>query len=102
MGCCSTIVGTPVVNNGRTGNPKQPGPAMVCATLRVKTTHGFEKDLWRQVLSLLVGPHVAVNVAVDQVKMLLREDLTVLFFYPCSRLHAQILISELISLVATR
>src|SRR5258708_10594300 len=30
---------------------------------------------------------ITINIAVDQVKMLLREELTVLFFCPCCCLH---------------
>src|SRR5215467_1212767 len=62
---------------------------MVHATLRIEGTHGFEKDLRRQVLSLLLVPHITVDIAIDQVEMLLREEFTVLCFCPCDRLHAQ-------------
>src|SRR5215467_565034 len=67
---------------------------MVHATLRIEGTHGFEKDLRRQVLSLLLVPHITVDIAVDQVEMLLREELAVLCFRPCNRLHAQLLLRQ--------
>jgi hypothetical protein len=80
-------VGTPVVSNGRQSNPKQPSPPTARALLKIQSAHGFEKDLRGKVLSFLLVPHVTVDEAIDQVKMLLRVQITLLFLYHCCRLH---------------
>jgi hypothetical protein len=43
----------------------------------VETTHNFEKDLRCQILGLLVIPHLAIDVVVDQAKVFLVKCLKI-------------------------
>jgi hypothetical protein len=75
-----TIIDTPVISNSRASHLKQPRPLVRRATLEVKTGYGLEKNLCRQILSVLLVPHISVDIAVNQVKLLLRKKLSVRFF----------------------
>src|SRR5260221_14422089 len=94
MCCCSTIVGTPVVCNGRPGNQKQPCRATVCVALKIQTAHGFEKDLRRQVLSHFPVPHMTIHEAIDAVFILLIKELKLL--YLCSHCHSHCVLPHII------
>src|SRR5256714_6776481 len=72
----------PVVGNGGTGDPKQPGAQTARVTLEIETTHHFEKDLRCQVLGLLAIFHLARDEAVDPAKVFLVKCLKI----PCIHL----------------
>jgi hypothetical protein len=61
----------PVVGNCGTRDLKQPGVHTARVTLEIEATHNFEKDLRCQILGLLVIPHLARDVVVDQAKVFL-------------------------------
>src|SRR5947207_4676562 len=80
----------PVVGNGGTRDPKQPGAQTARVTLEIETTHHFEKDLRCQVLGLLAIFHLARDEAVDQAKVFLVKCLKI----PCIHLfHSFILLA---------
>src|SRR5947209_19965575 len=68
----------PVVGNGGTRDPEQPGAQTARVALEIETTHHFEKDVRCQVLGLLVITHLAVDVAVDQAQVFLLKCLKML------------------------
>src|SRR6266567_1739961 len=72
----------PVVGNGGTRDPKQPGAHTTRVTLEIETTHHFEKDLRCQILGLLVIFYLARDEAVDQAKVFLVKCLKI----PCIHL----------------
>src|SRR5437764_15003171 len=68
----------PVVGNGGTRDPKQPGAQTARVTLEIETTHHFEKDVRCQILGILVIVHLAKDEAVDQAKVFLVKCLKIL------------------------
>src|SRR5947209_9007903 len=69
----------PVVGNGGTRDPKQPGAQTARVTLEIETTHHFEKDVRCQILGLLAIFHLARDEAVNQAKVFLVKCLKI----PC-------------------
>src|SRR3989440_8628263 len=80
----------PVVGNGGTRDPKQPGAQTARVTLEIETTHHFEKDLRCQVLGLLAIFHLARDEAVDQAKVFLVKGLKI----PCIHLFHSFMLSD--------
>ncbi len=68
--CHASAVGPPVVNERGPRHPQQPvaHPLWVC--LLPQAAHGFQKNGGGQVLGLLPVAHLAIDIVVDQAKML--------------------------------
>ena len=72
---------SPVVRDSCACNEKQPLLHPLPAMTEINFAYYFEKDLRRQILSILSVPDLAIHIAIDQAKVLLNKCLVLLHIH---------------------